>query len=298
VAQVAVIVATLLAAPCALAGGPPLPLHSVEGTGGVFATHNAYLVNPAEEGEVFGLPSVGILHVHLGQGKALESFTITETLWNRLELGYGFNYVDLGDLPQDIEEEFPVELGDQYAGLHNFNARVALVRDGEFDMTWLPAVTAGIHYKYNDTVDDIDDDLGGGLDGIGIEDDDGVDFTLYATKMITALPRPVVVSLGLRSTESAHIGLLGFTHDRKLLGEGNVCCMLTDRLTLAAEYREKPDEYDEIPGLLEEEDDWWTVCVGYIVNDQFTVGAGYGHFGQMMNHEANSAWGIKCKFEF
>ena len=233
VVQAAVIAVVLLTPPCALAGGPPLPLHSLEGTGGVFATQNAYLVNPAEDGKVFGLPSVGILHVYLGQGKALESFTITETLWNRIELGYAFNYVDFGDLPQDIERMTGVELGDQYAGLHNFNVRVALVRDGEFDMPWLPAVTAGVHYKYNDTVNDIDDDLMGGLDAIGIEDNDGVDFTLYATKMITALPRPVVVSLGLRSTEAAHIGLLGFTRDRKLLGEGNVCCLLTDRLTFA-----------------------------------------------------------------
>ncbi len=159
VVQVAGLVVALLVAPCALADGPPLPIHSIAGTGGVFATHNAYLVNPAEEGKVFGLPSVGILHVYLGQGKSLESFTITETLWNRLELGYAFNYIDFGDLPQDIERMTGVELGDQYAGLHHFNARVALVRDGEFDMPWLPAVTAGVHYKYNDTINDIDDDL-------------------------------------------------------------------------------------------------------------------------------------------
>jgi len=30
---------------------PPLPLHGVEGYGGVFSTYSAYLVNPGKEGE-------------------------------------------------------------------------------------------------------------------------------------------------------------------------------------------------------------------------------------------------------
>jgi hypothetical protein len=33
--------------------------------------------------------------------------------------------------------------------LHNFNARLQLLSEGEFDQKWLPAVTVGVHYKYN-----------------------------------------------------------------------------------------------------------------------------------------------------
>ncbi len=277
---------------------PPLPLHSVEGTGGVFSTQSAYLVNPAKEGEVFGMPSVGVLHVHLGKGKDLETFSVTETLWDRVELGYAFNYADFGDLPQDIERITGIRIGDQYVGLHNVNARLALMKDGDFDQAWVPALTFGVHYKYNDTINDANDDLMGGLRAIGIDDNDGVDFTLYASKMITNLPRPVMVSAGIRATEAAHLGLLGFTNDRKVVGEGSICVFATDRIILAAEYRQKPNEYDEVPGLFEEEDDWWTLCAAYIVNDRITLGAGYGHFGQVLNHEANSAWGVKAKIEF
>ncbi len=67
-------------------------------------------------------------------------------------------------------------------------------------MKWLPALTVGAHYKSNATVDDIDDELGGALTDIGIEDSEGVDFTLYASKMITALPRPVLINAGVRAT--------------------------------------------------------------------------------------------------
>jgi hypothetical protein len=173
-----------------------------------------------------------------------------------------------------------------------------LVKDGDFGQSWVPAITAGVHYKYNDSVEDMDDKLGGTLRSIGIKDNDGVDFTLYATKMVTVLPRPVLVSAGMRSTEAAHIGLLGFTNERTIVGEGSICVFVTDRLILAGEYRQKPDEYDEIPGLVNGEEDWWTLCAAYIINDRMTVGAGYGHFGQVLNHEANGAWGVKFKVEF
>ena len=155
---------------------------------------------------------------------------------------------------------------------------LALLKEGEFDLPWLPAVTAGVHYKYNDSVEDIDDDLAGTLGAIGIEDDSGVDFTLYATKMFPDLYRPLLVDVGLRATESAHLGLLGFTGDYNYLPEGNAVVFLTDNLLAAVEYRMKPDEYKHIPELVENEDDWWTICACYIINEHTTVSAGYGKF--------------------
>lgn len=38
---------------------PPLPLQNVEGFGGILITGSAYLINPSEEGKVFGLPGGG-----------------------------------------------------------------------------------------------------------------------------------------------------------------------------------------------------------------------------------------------
>ena len=277
---------------------PPLPLHAVEGVGGSFAVHSAYLVNPPKKGDIFGLPSVGGILVHLGQGRNLDAFTITENLWGRLELGYGWNHFEMGDLPQDIQNATGIKIGEDSVDLHNFNARLLLLKEGAFGQSWLPALTFGTHYKYNATIDRIDDDLGGTLRKIGIKDNDGFDFTLYASKMITALPRPVILSAGLRSTEAAHIGLLGFTGDRKIVGEGSVCVLATDRLILAAEYRQKPNEYKSIPGLVEREDGWWTLCAAYVLSKRATIAAGYAHFGHVLNHKANGAWGVAFKYEF
>ena len=96
----------------------------------------------------------------------------------------------------------------------------------------------------------------------------------------------------------AYLGLLGFTHDYKYVFEGNAVLFLTGNFALAAEYRQKPNEYQPIGSLVKAEADWWTFDAAYVVNNHFTVAAGYGHFGDVLNHSANGVWGITNKFEF
>jgi hypothetical protein len=276
---------------------PPLPLHQIEGNGGIFSTLSAYLVNPPRNGELVGRPSIGFAFVDIGNGRELEAFTLTETPWKRLELGFGFDNFDLGDLPEAIHKAGASIRADS-VGLYNANARLQLFKENDFETKWIPALTLGVHYKNNDTTDQINQDLGGALRGIGIQGNDGVDFTLYASKLFTFLPRPVLLELGARATEGAHIGLLGFTDNYSFVFEGNLVVFITDRLALAAEYRQKPFDYKPVPGLIGREDDWWTIDAAYVVSKNFTIAAGYGHFGQVLNHEANGVWGITTKWEF
>jgi hypothetical protein len=286
------------------AEGPPLPFHAIEGASGHFSVMCSYLANAPKEGEIIGLPSVGLTFVHLGHGKHLEAYTITENIMGRIELGYGLNYLDVGDVYDDMSEMIPVFRPSGHSvKLHNFNARFMLLEEGQFDLEWLPAVTAGIHYKYNSSLDDLDDDVSavvpGGLKTIaGINDDKGIDATLFMTKMLTVLPRPLIVTAGVRASESAHIGLLGFTGHYKPLAEVAVCYLATDWLALAAEYRQKPSTYDEVPGLLKREDDWWVLAAGFLPTPDLSVALGYGHFGNLLNHAANQSWGLAVKYEF
>lgn len=278
---------------------PPLPLHGFEGSGGIFSTYSAYLTNPStKSGQIFGLPSVAGIYVNFGHGRALEAVTLTETLWDRLELGYAWNQFDLGDLPEDTFKATGLVIQDDYVELHNFNARLALLKEGEFDLPYLPAITAGVHYKYNDTEKDINSNLRGALKAIGINSNDGVDFTLYATKLVKELPRPVLLNAGLRLTEGAQAGLLGFTDGYNPVFEGSIGVFLTDKLILASEFRQQPEEFKRIPGLVEKQDDWFTVLLAYVVNEHLVIGGGYANFGDVLNHEANNSWGAQVKWEF
>lgn len=277
---------------------PPLPLQNVEGFGGILITGSAYLINPSEEGKIFGLPSVGVTYANIDNGRHLEAFTVSETLWGRFELGYSLNHLGLGDLPRDIRAATGVNTIDDSVCLHNFNARLQLLKEGDFKKSWMPALTLGLHYKKNEDTDAIDQRLGGAFNDIGIKDNDGVDVTLFASKMIKSLPRPLMLNAGVRSTEAAQIGLLGFTDERETVFEGNFGVLALDNLVIGGEYRYKPDEYDKIPGLIAEEDDWWDGYITYIANDHLTMSIAYIHFGDLLNHEDSSALGIKFKWEF
>jgi hypothetical protein len=273
---------------------PPLPFHAAEGCGGVFATPMAYLVNG--NGEI-GLPAAGGIYVNMGHGRQMYSLTATETLWNRLELGYAYISFDMGDLPDAIADATKIRISEKFVEMHNINARLMLLKEGEFGRSWLPAVTFGAHYKQNATINDLDRELGGTLTKIGINDNEGVDYTLYATKMLTMLPKPVIVTAGLRSTEAAHLGLLGFTDDRKIVLEGSVCAFVAHNVIVGVEYRQKKSDYTPVPGLIAAEDDWFTFDVGYIVNSHMTIAAGYARFGDVLNHEANDSYGLALKWE-
>ena len=144
------------------------------------------------------------------------------------------------------------------------------------------------------------DQLNGTLKAIGVSQNDGVDFTLYASKLFTQLPRPVLVELGGRATEGVWNGLLGFTDKYNFVFEGNVVVFVTDSIALAAEYRQQPTDYNynAAPSLIGKAGDWWTIDAAYVVNKHLTLAVGYGHFGTVLNNEANGVWGITTKWEF
>ena len=285
--------------------GNPLPLHQIEGNGGIFSTLSAYIVNPPRNGEPVGRPSIGFSYVNLGHEQNLEALTLTESPFKRVELGYGWNRLGLGDLPLALDRALPAGYtGPSEVQLHNFNARGQILKEGEFDQKWIPALTAGVHYKYNDGITDVNHGTSGSVPGgalvslANIQHHDGVDFTLYASKLLTFLPRPVLLEAGGRATEGVWNGLGGFTSGYNFLLEGNIVVFVTDRLALAAEYRQQPNDYKPIGNLVRASGDWWTIDAAYVVSKNLTVAVGYGHFGGVLNHDANGVWGVTTKWEF
>jgi hypothetical protein len=284
--------------------GAPLPLHQIEGSGGIFSTLSAYIVNPPRDGELLGRPAVGFAYINLGHDVNLEAFTITEAPLKRLELGYGWNHLDLGDLPLALDRALPAGYrGPNDVQLHNFNARYQVITEGEFDQKWLPAITAGVHYKYNDGISEVRDAVKASagadvLGSAGLSADSGADFTLYASKLITQLPRPVLLEAGGRATRAVWDGLAGFTSSYSFVFEGNAVVFVTSNIALAAEYKQQPNDYKAVGSLVRSEGDWWTVDAAYVVNPHLTLAVGYGHFGNVLNHEANGVWGITTKWEF
>lgn len=277
----------------------PLPLHSIEGYSGIFSTSSAYIAHPTakKKGETPG-PSVGLSYVGLGHNRNLSALTITEAIGSRAEVGYGLDHLTLGDLPDAIRAATEVSIGKSAVNLHNLNARYQILQESAAGKPFRPAVTIGLHYKTNSDIVSINDDLHGALQANGAAHKSGVDVTLYATKLDASSGTPILYNLGLRSTKAAHLGLLGFTNERKTVVEGSVEAFVKPNVIVGGEYRQKPNSYTAIPGLVEKEQDWFTVVAAYIINDSATVSGGYGHFGSVLNHDANASWGLAVKNEF
>jgi len=285
--------------------GAPLPTHNVEGNSGVFITSTAYLANPAEEGDVFGLPSTSGTFVWMDNGgKDFESIAVTENIWGNVEVGYALERIGLGDWPDAVSK---ATLGtvhvDNHVLLHNFNTRLMVIKEGGLDQAWMPAVTLGTHFKWNDGLDDIDYQTNRLCGDLGADHESGTEFTAVATKTITDwLPRPIILSAGVRNSDAIHTGLLGFAGERRTTFEGSFIYFLTDKLLLASEYRQKSDLLDQctINGehLIKAENDWWDIALAYVFNDRLTIAGGYADFGNVLNHRENNSWAIQVKYEF
>ncbi len=293
-----VLLAALALAPCgtfaqeAAEEPPPLPLHTIEGVGGLVLTPTAYLVNPPGEGDRCGKPAFGAHAVWVGN-RDLQAFTMTWSPCERVELGYAFNRFGIGDLA--VPARIRVRADEIY--LHHFNVRVNLIQEGGC-ADWMPAITAGAHYKYNNDIAEINRDLGGALEAIGYNDNDGVDFTLTATKTLDLFPRPVIATAGLRASKASQLGLTGFGDDYLISFEGSVLTLLTDRLAVGAEYRQKREALGEIDDVVNSEDSWWDVHAAYILNPHATVYATVGDAGAVLDHTDETIYGLVFKYEF
>lgn len=172
--------------------GPPLT--NVEGVGGVTLNPFAYVTNAIGEGEtglggsdIVSMPNMGLWHITLSDSDIdWNTVGINLSLYNRLELGFGQEDLDVEDVG-GVDK-------------HNLSAKLNLIPEGEFDIPLMPAISAGIIYK--------------STDASPAGDSSGTDYYAVATKTCTELPVPTVLSAGVRSTEGYVRGILGFGDDR------------------------------------------------------------------------------------
>jgi hypothetical protein len=280
---------------------PPLPFITIEGVGGGAITPMAYLVNPGDDCHFFGKPSVAMDAINAGQ-KNLEMIAVTDTLNQRIEIGYSAERLGLGTLPGAIQTATGINIGTDDVWLHCFDARTLLVKENTpLGSLSLPAITAGVEIKYNGNIDDINTKLlgVGGLTAIGYRNAAGVDYTLTATKTFPKFfGRPVIATAGLRLSEAADIGFLGFGNTYHATFEGNVACLVTDKIMVAYEFRQKTDPYGTIPGLIGTESNWHAIDLAYIFDKNTTFVAGWGALGVLADTTENGAWYFQLKHEF
>ncbi|MCX5870764.1 MAG: DUF3034 family protein [Deltaproteobacteria bacterium] len=195
---------------------------NIEGVGGVAFNPLAYVSNPiGKDGAgllgntIVSKPNVGAWHISLPDSDInWEAAGVNISFFNRLELGYGHETVDVNVIPGKIEKD-------------NFSAKLNLLPENSFDMAYLPAVSVGVIHKKTDFV--------------GATEDNNQDYYAVATKTLTNLPIPVILNAGVLSTKGYVRGVLGFGDDRDEAFFGNVEIIPIKDVIVGWEYTEGTD---------------------------------------------------------
>lgn len=242
-----------------------VPLTSIEGSGGIAFNPLAY---PAGQ----------------NKDKANESWAWKPDVISKPQ--FGFWYVNLGDIDVDwislgaavsvfdrVEFSYSHEViapDGRNINKDNLGAKVLLVPENAGGRNFVPAVAAGAIYKQTS-------DVATGSDG------DAVDFYGVATKLVTQLPRPVLVSAGARSGKGLVNGVFGYSGERDVTLFGNVAVLPLPNLALGAEF-EQGGKFDGF-----ENANHWNLHLAWFADEHLTLVAAYVNGG---DHESTSKVGL------
>ena len=226
-----------------------VPLNNIEGVGGIAFNPLAYTAGTAGDsnssfGDVLSKPQIGIWNIHLHEvGIDWTTFGVAETLFKRVEVSYGHETIGWSN-HKTIDKD-------------NLGTKVLLLPEEDV----IPAISIGAVFK--DTTYDTPSGV----------DNSGIDYYLVGTKLVKALPLPVVLSGGVISTKGRTLGVLGFDDDRKEVLFGNVDVLPLSNVAVGFEYREGA-HYDDFKNA-----DYWDTHVAWFVNPNLTLVAAYVYTG-------------------
>jgi len=236
----------------ALAG---VPLNNVEGVGGIAFNPLAYTAGTYGDANSFfggniSKPQIGLWNIHLHERDIdWTTFGVAETFFKRVELSYGHETVDFTN-SKTINKD-------------NFGAKVLLLPEGDI----LPAISIGGIWK--STTQELLD-----------SSNSGADYYLVGTKLIKALPWPVLLSGGVLSTNSQTLGVLGFNDSRKQVLFGNVDVIPLSNAAVGFEYKQGA-HYDDWKDA-----NYWDAHVAWFVNPNLTLVAAYVNTGDQGSTKA------------
>jgi hypothetical protein len=226
-----------------------VPLNNLEGVGGIAFNPLAYTAGTSGDsnssfGDILSKPQIGAWYVHLHEvGIDWTTFGIAETIFKRVEVSYGHETIGWSN-HETIDKD-------------NFGAKVLLLPEGDV----LPAISIGGVWKQT-TFDVVPD-----------AHKSGADYYLVGTKLVKALPLPVLLSGGVLSTQGQTTGVLGFNDSRKEVLFGNVDVLPLPNVAVGFEYKQGA-HFDNFKNA-----DYWDTHVAWFVNPNLTLVAAYVYTG-------------------
>lgn len=254
-----------------------VPLNNLQGVGGVAFNPLAYPAGqpwPEKEAipdrisiaDYISKPQLGGWYVNLGDVDVdWTTLGTAITIGERLELSYGYEVI--------------AQAGVDNIYKHNLGTKLLLVKENAGEYAWVPAVAVGAIWKTTDAE-------------IGF-DNSGWDLYLVATKMITQLPLPVLLSAGLLYTDEVVTGVFGHHDDRDLTWFANLDIIPVDNVAVGVEYKQGARYHDFANA------DYWDVHVAWFVNSNLTLVGAYVNAGdEDSRHRVGLGEGVAVSIQY
>jgi hypothetical protein len=177
--------------------------------------------------------------------------------------------------------------------LNTLGVKLRLVGDAIYDQdTWLPQLSVGAQYKYNEDFNLIPKAL-------GAKDRSGVDYYLAASKMFLGAANGynLLVNANLHATKANQFGLLGFGGDRRdsyrIYPAVSAAVMLSDSFLVGTELRFKPDN---LSGA--EEKKAQDVFLTWFPHKNVSVTGAYIDLGTIATKENQTGWYLSGQINY
>jgi len=243
--------AALLLVPFGYAG---VPLNNLEGAGGVAFNPLAYPAGQNKDSaatndplvDILSKPQFGVWYTYLPDVNVdWTAIGVAETLFNRLEVSYGYELIAPDG--KNIRKS-------------NIGAKLLLIPENIGGQNYVPAVSLGSIWKYTTPV---------------ATDIDGSAFDFYAvaTKLITQLPLPVLLSAGVLSTKERVTGVFGYDDDRDTTFFGNVDIIPLSSVAVGLEYKQGA-RFTDFKNA-----DYWDAHLAWFASKNLTLVGAYVNAG-------------------
>lgn len=243
------LVAGVIGLSLAVSAQAGVPLNGLQGNGGVAFNPLAYPSGQNKEAKSdspLSKPQFGAWYVNLSDVNVdWTAIGVSETIYDRLELSYGYEVV--APKGENIKKS-------------NIGAKLLVVPENAGGKAYIPAIAFGSIRKSTDNV----------AEG---SDDSAFDFYGVATKLITQLPVPVLISGGLLSTKEQVTGVFGYNKDSDLTVFGNIDVIPLSFLAVGFEYKQGA-EFDTFKNA-----SYWDAHLAYFANKNLTLVGAYVNAG-------------------
>lgn len=266
------------------------PFMNFEGVGGGGIVPGAYRLNAPEKGAVFGKPVISNWDIIGLNEDDSNIYTngISLSFLDRFEFGYVHEIKDFKRLRANLINAggSGFDVGEDNIYLHNFHFKTLISNETQY----LPAFAVTAEFKYNEAIDDMNENIGKALDTVGYKDDFGIDLDFSISKTNTdLLGFPVVFHANARLTKGHYLGLLGFSDDYTLNGEASIAFLPLPYFGFGAEVRQQNDQFAALPfnGFSMDEDAFWDVFVTWLPNKNLSMAAAFTSFGNVVDKDIN-----------